>query len=326
MAVPAATTQTYAQIGIREDLGDIIYDISPTETPVVSRLPRVKATNTNHEWLTDTLAAAAANRKIEGDDKTAGTAAARARINNYTQISDKIVQVSGTSRAVNTAGMDDELAYQIAKSGKELKRDIEFAVTQNQASSAGGSGTARSSAGMESWLRTNRTNCGSLDGSTGASTPGWASNAVAAPTDNSQTSSINETLLKSVLQSIYTNGGEPTMMICGAGTKQKMSTFAGIATQYRENSGVKQATILAAAAVYVSDFGELRIMPDRFSRDRTLLILDMEYWALAELRGITREKLAKTGDSDKEMLITEWTLESRNEKASGKVTDINSAL
>lgn len=326
MTVPAATTQTYAVVGNREDLGDIIFNISPTETPVVSRLPKVKATNTNHEWLTDSLAAAAANRKIEGDDKTAGTASPRVRINNYTQISDKVVQTSGTQRAMNPAGLDDEHAYQIAKSGKELKRDMEFAVTQNQASSAGGAGTARSSAGMESWLATNRTHCGSLDGSTGASTPGWASNAVAAPTDNSQTSSVNETLLKSVLQEIFTEGGAPTMMICGAGTKQKLSTFSGIATQYRENSGVKQATILAAAAVYVSDFGELRIMPDRFSRDRTLLILDMEYWALASLRPITREKLAKTGDSDKEMLITEWTLESRNEKASGKITDINSAL
>ncbi len=326
MAVPAAATQTYAQIGVREDLSDVIYDISPLETPVVSKLPRVKATNTNHEWMTDALAAAAANRKIEGDDASSITADPRVRVNNYTQIMTKALVVSGTSRAVNTAGLEDEFSYQTAKRGKELKRDIEFAVTQNQPSSAGGSGTARSMAGMESWLKTNKTNCGSLDGSAGATTPGWSSNAVAAPTDNSQSSSITETLLKSVLQSIWTAGGNPSMIVVGAGTKQKMSTFSGIATQYRENSGVKQATILGAAAVYVSDFGELRIVPDRFSRDRTALILDTEYWALAELRPIQRETLAKTGDSDKMMLVTELTLEARNEKASGKVTDINSAV
>lgn len=326
MTVPAATTQTYQQVGNREDLSDTIYMISPTETPVVSKLPRVKATSTKHEWLTDALAAAAANRKIEGDDKTAGTASPRVRIDNYCQISDKVIQVSGTSRAVNSAGMEDEMSWQIMKRGKELKRDIEMAVTQNQASSAGGAGTARSSASMESWLATNNTNCGSADGSAGPSTSGWSSSGVLAPGDNSQTGSINETLLKSVLQDIYTSGGEPTIMVAGAGTKQKLSTFSGIATQYRENSGVKQATILSAAAVYVSDFGELRIVPDRFSRDRTLLILDLEYWAIAELRPMARETLAKTGDSDKMMLITEWTLESRNEAASGKVTDINSAL
>lgn len=179
---------------------------------------------------------------------------------------------------------------------------------------------------MESWISSNKTYCGSLDGSVGATTPGWASNDVAAPTDNSQTGSINETLLKSVLQAIWTAGGEPTMIVVGAGTKQKMSTFSGIATQYRENSGVKQATILGSAGVYVSDFGELKIVPNRFSRDRTALILDMDYWALAELRPMQVENLAKTGDADKLMLITELTLESRNQKASGKVTDINSAL
>lgn len=323
MTVPAATTQTFQQIGIREDLSDDIYDISPTETPVVSKLPRVKAKNVNHEWLTDSLAAAANNRKIQGDDKTAGTADPRVRINNYTQISDKVIQVSGTSRAVDAAGLEDEYSYQIAKRGRELKRDIELAVTQNQPSSAGGAGTASSMASMESWIATNKTYCGSLDGSVGATTPGWSSNAVAAPTDNSQTGSINETLLKSVLQSVWTAGGDPSMIVVGAGVKQKMSGFTGIATQYRENSGVKQATILAAAAVYVSDFGELRIVPDRFSRSRTALILDMEYWALAELRPMKSTPLAKTGDSDKAMLLTEYTLESRNEKASGKITDID---
>jgi hypothetical protein len=323
MAVPAATTQTYQQIGIREDLSDVIYDISPTETPVVSRISRVKAKNTNHEWLTDVLAAAASNRRIEGDDATFLTADPRTRLNNYCQISSKPVVVSGTSRAVDTAGLDDEFSYQIAKRGRELKRDIEFAVTQNQASSAGGAGTARSSASMESWIASNRTSVGS---GTAQTTPGFSSGTVAAPTDSTVTGTVAEAQLKVVIRECWSVGGQPTMIVVGAATKQKLSGFSGIATQYRENSGVKQATILAAAAVYVSDFGEFRIVPDRFSRDRTLLGLDMEYWALAELRGMTTQELAKTGDSDKKQLITEWTLEARNEKANFKITDINPAL
>lgn len=323
MAVPAATTQTYAQIGNREDLSDVIYDISPTETPVISRLSRVKAKNTNHEWLTDVLAAAASNRRIEGDDATFLTADPRTRINNYCQISSKPVAVSGTSRAVDTAGLDDEFSYQIAKRGRELKRDIEFSVTQNQASSAGGAGTARSSASMESWIATNRTSVGT---GTAQTTPGFASSAVAAPTDSTVTGSVAEAQLKVVIKECWSVGGSPTMIVVGGAAKQKLSGFAGIATQYRENSGVKQATILAAAAVYVSDFGEFRIVPDRFSRDRTILGIDPELWAIAELRGMTTQDLAKTGDADKKQLITEWTLEARNEKGNFKISDVNSAL
>ena len=322
MAVPAATTQTYAIVGTREDLSDEIYNISPTDTPVLSRIARVKATQTNHEWLTDALAAAASNRRIEGDDATALTADPRTRLNNYTQISSKPMNVSGTSRAVNNAGMEDELSYQVVKRGKELKNDQEFAITQNQASSAGGAGTARSSASMESWIATNRTGVGL----TTFTTPGFASGAVAAPTDASVTGSVTEANLKAVIRECYSVGGSPTMIVVGPGMKQKASGFTGIATQYRENSGVKQATILAAAAVYVSDFGEFRIVPDRFSRDRTLLGIDPDLWAVAQLRGVQRETLAKTGDADKTMLITEWTLESRNEKGNFKITDINSAL
>lgn len=323
MAVPAATTQTYQVIGMREDLSDEIYNISPTETPVLSRLSRVKATNTNHEWLTDALAAAASNRRIEGDDASFITADPRTRLNNYEQISSKPVVVSGTSRAVNSAGVEDELSYQIVKRGKELKNDQEFAITQNQASSAGGAGTARSSASMESWIATNRTSVGT---GTAQTTPGFASGTVLAPTDSTVTGSVTEANLKTVIRECWSVGGNPTMVVVGAGMKQKASGFTGIATQYRENSGVKQATILAAAAIYVSDFGEFRIVPDRFSRDRTLLGLDPDLWALAQLRGIERETLAKTGDSDKMMLITEWTLESRQEKGNFKISDINSAL
>lgn len=323
MTVPTGTYQTYQTIGNREDLTDIIYNIAPTDTPVMSTIGRGKATNTLHEWQTDTLAAAAANRAVEGDDATILTATPTVRLNNYCQISQKAISVSGTDRAMNPAGRADELSYQIAKRGKELKRDMELAITQNQASSAGSASVARSSASMESWLSSNRTSVGT---GTAQTTPGFSSGTVAAPTDSTVAGTVTEAALKAVLQSIFTAGGSPDLIVVGPVSKQKYSTFTGIATQYRENSGVKQATILAAAAVYVSDFGELRIEPDRFSRDRTNLILDTEYWGVSYLRPMQQYELAKTGDSDKRQMLCEWTLESRNEAASGKIADVNPAL
>ncbi len=278
---------------------------------------------TQSEWQTDALAAAAANRQVEGDDATILTAVPTVRLNNYCQISSKAISVSGTDRAMNPAGRSDELSYQLAERGKELKNDMELAITQNQGSSAGSASVPRSSASMESWISSNRTSVGT---GTAQTTPGFSGGTVAAPTDSTVTGSVSEANLKAVLQAIYTAGGSPDLIIVGAGTKQKMSTFTGIATQYRENSGVKQATILAAAAVYVSDFGELRIEPDRFSRDRTALILDTEYWAVNFLRPMQQFELAKTGDSDKRQMLCEWTLESRNQASSGKISDINSAL
>lgn len=323
MTVPTGTTQTYQTIGNREDLSDIIYNIAPTETPVASRIARVKAKNTNHEWLTDTLTAAAANRTVEGDDPTYDTANPRVRLNNYTQLSDKAIVVSSTQRAVNAAGLDDEFSYQTALRGKELKRDIEFAITQNQASSAGSASVPRSLASMESWIFTNRSSVGQ---GTLQSTPGFTAGLVSAPTDSTVTGTITEAAFKAVIGEAWAQGGDPRLIVVGRTAKQKLSTFTGIATQYRENSGVKQATILAAADIYVSDFGEHKIVPDRFSRDRTVLGLDMDYWAIAELQPMSREPLAKTGHADRMLISTEFTLEARNEKASFKISDVNGAL
>lgn len=322
MTVPSGTTQTFQQVGIREDLEDIIYNISPTETPFLSKAERLKAIQSNHEWQTDALAAAANNRKIEGDDATINTLDPTVRLNDYCQISTKAISISGTANAVNTAGRKRELSYQITKRGKELKRDMEFALTRNQASSVGGAGTARSLASLESWIFTNRTSVGT---GTSQTTPGFSGGAVAAPTDSTVTGSMSETTLKAMIKSAYTAGGDPSLILVGPGSKQKISTFTGIATQYRENSGVQQATILAAAAVYVSDFGEHRIMPDLFSRDVTVLGLDMDYWGVAYLRPFQQFELAKTGDSEKRELLVEYTLVAKNEAASFKISDVDSS-
>jgi hypothetical protein len=318
MTVPTNTVTAFSAIGNREDLADVIYDISPTDTPFLSRVQRNRASNVYHEWQTDALEAAGANRKIEGDDATANTFVATTRVGNYCQISSKTISVSGTQRAMNTAGRADEFSYQMSKRGQEIKRDMEYALTRNQASSAGGAGTARSLASIESWLATNKTSVGT---GTAQTTPGFSSGTVAAPTDSSVAGTFVEANLKDVIQKCWAQGGDPKVIMVGPFNKQRASGFAGIATQYRENKGNQRATILGAADVYISDFGEHQIVANRFMRDQTTLVLDMEYFGVSVLRNMETTPLAKTGDSDRTMLLTEFTLEVRNEKASGKVTD-----
>lgn len=318
MAVPTNTVTAFSAIGNREDLANAIYDISPTDTPFLSRAQRNKATGVFHEWQTDALEAAGANRKIEGDDATANTFVATTRMGNYCQISSKTISVSGTQRAVNAAGRADEFSYQMSKRGQEIKRDMEYALTRNQASSAGGAGTARSLASIEGWLATNKTSVGT---GTAQTTPGYSSGTVVAPTDSTVAGTFVEASLKDVIQKCWTQGGDPKLVMVGPFNKQRASSFAGIATQYRENKGNQRATILGAADVYISDFGEHQIVANRFQRDQTVLVLDMEYLGVSVLRNMETTALAKTGDSDRTMLLTEFTLEVRNEKASGKVTD-----
>lgn len=204
-----------------------------------------------------------------------------------------------------------------AKRGKEIKRDLERALTQNQGSTVSTTAAGRTLASVESWLFTNRTDVGS-GGS--PSTPGFIGGECAAPTDNSTAGTFTEATLKSVIRACWTQGGEPRIVMTGPFNKTRASTFAGIATQYNDVTGRTPGTIMGAADVYVSDFGTLRIVPNRFSRDGTVLVLDMDYWAVAYLQGMTKTKLAKTGMSEKWMITTEVTLESRNEAASGKVT------
>jgi hypothetical protein len=323
MTAPSGTFQAYQAIGNREDLTDAIYNLSPTETPAVSMMAKVKAKSVLHEWQTDELAAAAKNSNIEGDDSAVNTAVPTVRLTNRCQIFKKTIQVSGTQESVDKAGRDSEIAYQLMKRGKEIKRDIEYAVTRNQGSSAGSASVPRQMAGMESWI----TNYTSVGTGTAQTTPGFASGDTAAPTDSTVTGSMTETHLKTMISTAWSVGGSPTVVLVGPGGKKKISSFAGIATLYRDAGTTSKGTrIIGAADIYVSDFGEHRIVPSRFSRDVTVLVLDMDYWALAQLRGMTKEKLAKTGDSEKWHLVTELTLESRNAAASAKITDVNTAL
>lgn len=318
MAVPTNTVSTVSAIGNREDLINIIYDISPMDTPFLSEASKSSASAVYHEWQTDALEAAGDNRAIEGDDATANTFVATTRVGNYCQISRKTISVSGTQRSVNSAGRADEYSYQLAKRGREIKRDMEYALTRNQASSAGGAGTARSLASLESWLATNKTSVGTGIAQT---TPGFSSGTVAAPTDSSVAGSFTKASLDAVIQACWTQGGDPKVIMVGPSQRTDISGFTGISTLQTDANAKDKVTLMGAIDFYKSNFGTLKVVPNRFQRDQTVLVLDMEYLGVATLRNMETEPLAKTGDADRTMMLCEYTLVVKNEKASGKVTD-----
>jgi len=312
------TFTAHTAIGQREDLIDVIYDISPTETPIMSTLARTKATAVFHEWQTDSLAAAtAANAAVEGADGVSATISPTVRLGNYTQIVQKVVQTSGTLEAVNKAGRRSERAYQLARASSELKRDMETIITANQGRDAGSSSSARKLGAILSWLKTN----------TSKGTSGTDPTTIGVSTrSDGATRTFTEQLLKDEIAAVFDSGGNPSMLVVGSGLKQKVSSFAGIAAQRYMAPGDQPTTIIGAADVYMSDFGTLSVVPDRFMRTRDALLLDPEYAALSYLRPFQTNDLAKTGDSEKTQLLCEFTLEMRNEAASAIVADLNPAL
>jgi hypothetical protein len=319
MSVPSGTYQTYQAVGRREDLTDVIHDISPTKTPFMSSIGKADAKQKNHEWQTDALAAAdGTNKVIEGDDPGNDTATATVRLGNYTQLMDKVIQVASSNRVGDKAGRGDELSYQRTKRIKELKRDMEARLTGNYASVAGAAGTARECAGFEAWIQTNYSR------GVGGSSTAFSAAIQAAATDGTQRA-FDESMLKSVLASCADNGGEPSIVMMGSFNKQAASTFEGIAAQRKNNDGSKRATIIAGADVYVSDFGEVSMVYSQFSRTRSALVVDPDMWKLCYYQPFKVEDLAKTGHSDRQLLSVEFTLESCNEKGSGVVADLTTA-
>jgi hypothetical protein len=314
MAQPTNTFDTYDSVGEREDLSDVIYSISPTDTPFLSSAAKTQATAVLHEWQTDSLAAAStSNAVIEGDEATLDASTATTRLSNSTQIMDKTVVITGTQESVDKAGRASELAYQIAKRAKELKRDMEATITGNIAEVGGNSTTARKMGTLGSWVTTNDDLAS--DGASGAG----AGNA--AHTDGTQRA-FTEAQLKSVIKSVWNAGGDPSMVMVGPFNKQKLSGFTGNSTRFDAGA---DATLYTSVDVYASDFGQLQVVPNRFSRDRDAYVLDMEYWGIAFLRDFSMHELAKTGDSEKRQLLVEATLESRNEAASGLVADLTTS-
>lgn len=320
MAQPTNTFDTYDAKGIREDLASVIYDISPEETPFMSNVGKGTAKSTYFEWQEDSLAAAStSNAQIEGDDAVAVEPAATARIGNYTQISRKTVTVSGTLEAVDKAGRKSEMAYQMAKRAAELKRDIEATATSGQAAVAGNSTTARQTAGFGAFLKTNTNNgAGATEPTLSGTTSGYPNAAAGGGTDRAYT----ETILKDVIQQVWTEGGDAKILMVGALIKQKVSTFTGIAGTRFNVNGNKQATIIGAADIYVADFGNLEVVPNRFMPVDVAYHVDPSMAAINFLRPFEKVELAKTGDAEKMMLICEWGVKVNNERAHGVARDI----
>ena len=297
--------KTYDTVGIREDLMNAIYDISPTTTPFMSTVGRTTAKNTYTEWQTDALAAVDLdNAKVEGAEATSQLLTPTTRVGNYTQISDKVIQVSTSDDKVDKAGRSTETAYQLSKASAELKRDMESILLSDQAQSAGGASeasgdpmTPRKLGGLGSWVTTNVVDAG------------------AAP--------MTEAMLNSAVLQAYTQGGEPTMMLVSPANKQVFSGFAGIAVQRYEAPKTGQTKIVGAADIYMSDFGTLSVVPDRFLGDDVAYVLDPSMAKVSYLRPFKSTKLAKTGDSEKTLMNVEYTLVVNNELAHAKIDNIS---
>jgi hypothetical protein len=322
MAVPTNTRLTFSAVGIREDLSNIIYNIAPTETPFLSGCGRETADNTFFEWQTDDLTAAAASRSLEGNDPESLAVAEPTRVGNYTQISVKAVQTSGTAEAVDFAGRRSSQAYQLAKRAKEMKRDMEKMLMDNVARNAGAAGTARVTAGLGAWVASNYHTLGGAP-----SPPGLGSassgNGTDTASDATSTGTLTEAGMKTVIKECFDNGGTPDTILVGSSNKQVISALSQTVSSLRTAADkAAPASVVASVDVYVSDFGTFKIIPDRFQRARDCWFIDFDFWAVAYLRPFRTETLAKTGDSIKQMLIAEYGLMSKNQKANGFLADV----
>jgi hypothetical protein len=310
--------RTYAAIGQREDLSDVIYNISPTDTPFMSTIGKNKATAVYHEWQTDSLAAAATNAAVEGADASTATLSPTVRVGNRTQISQKTIGVTGTLEAVNKAGRKSEMAYQLAKASSEIKRDMEFTLLNNTVQSNGSAGsTARVLGGLQTWLATN--------GDFGTS--GAAGSLGTTARTNGTNRTFTEALLQTVVREVFESGGSPKILMVTPAHKQTVSAFTGIAAQRYMAPSDAPTTIIGAADIYLSDFGSMSVVPNRFmvagnSANEVAFVLDPEYASVAYLRPFFTNDLAKNGDADRTQLLVEYTLEVKNEAAHGIIADL----
>ena len=325
------STGTSDADNVREDLSDVIYNISPTEVPFQSNIGKERSENTYKEWLIDSLADAAQNAHIDGDEFT-GDALTRAnRVGNHHQISRKDIVVTRRANIVNKAGRRREVAYQIAKAGKELRRDIEFDSTKRHEAIVGAAGTAPQAAGLCAWITSN------LERGTSGTAPGLSGTNDGYPNavgTNGSDRVLKESDLLGVARKAYEEGGSPNMVLAGTDIKQGLSNYlftntaARVATQYQDQGKSPRGgvSVIGAVDVYVTDFQVLDIVPDRFSpggaTEAEVPVLDTEYWAMSYLDGYHVETIAQVGDHQRRMLLVDWTLCSKNEAASGLVADL----
>ena len=319
MPATVAASKAYDLVGgaLKEDLQDMIYDISPMETVFLNGIARLSCSSTTHEWLTDALAAPAKNAAVEGDAHAPTARALPSRLKNYTQIARKDIEVTGTANAVDNAGMAKLMAYHTARAGKEIKRDMEKDLLSDEPASAGTSLSGRVSAGAEAWIYApNHINVNQTAATTTAPVSGFA---VSPVTDGSATAFTNVGL-NDMLQQSWSQGGEVDVILVGPTLYNRISGFTGIATRFRDVGSRQQAQIIGAADVYVSAFGSHKIMLSRYSRSTTVFAFDMKTWGVAYLRPFQVTEIAKVGDADRKMLLAEYTLCAKSPLANTKAT------
>ena len=315
MSQPANTFDSYDVKGIREDLENVIYDISPEETPFYSSLKKVKASNTYHEWQTDSLRSSAANAHIEGDDTAGEARTATTRLGNYTQIFKNAVIIPDTDEGLDKAGRAAEMAYQVLKIAKEQKLDIEKALFDNNKYEVGSATAARELAGCGAYVKSNVANIG---GSGGAN-PTGAVPGNTARTDGTATV-FTQADFDTVMQGIWESGGNPDTVYLSAFQMNLALGFTGYNNQ-RSHIEATSKTVVKAVDIYVTPWGTVEFTPSRENRGRDVWIMDSDMWAVGVLRPTKNTELAKTGDSTKRQVLTELTLISKNEAASGLVAD-----
>jgi hypothetical protein len=323
MAATVLASKSYDVSGgvLREDLSDIIYDITPMDTVCFSRFARGTAKSTTHEWLTDALTAASAtNAFIEGDAYSAQSRALPSRLKNYTQISRKEFAVTGTAQKVDNAGMRELMAYHTARAGKEIKRDIEAAILGNNPASAGTSTSPRVSGGVANWIYS--ANHIKMSGQTVWSTTAPVSGFATATIPGASTTAFTETELKNMLSQAWSCGGEVDTILVNATVYNTISAFTGLATRFRDVGSKQQAQIIGAADVYVSAFGSHNIQLSRYIMSATAFALDMSTWAIDYLRPFQTVDIAKISDEERRMLLCEWTLRANTPLANTKVHGI----
>lgn len=324
MGLVSGTSTRYDAKGLREELADTIYRISPEETPLSSSIERGSANQTLVEWQTDSLAAAVTtNAQLEGDDASFTTPTATVRVGNYCQISRKTGIISDTLEVVNKAGRKSELAFEKMKRGKELKLDIEATLFAAQAGDAGGTGTARKAAVLNAWVKSN------VDKHSGGGNPTYTSGVPAAVRTDGTQRALTETILKAAVQSMWTSGGavDGATFYVGPWVKAVVSGFSGVVTRNYDisNAKPKPTAVIAAVDVYVTDYGTLRVMPSRHIRGRDGWIIDHDLLALKFLRPIKEKDLAETGDASRFMLVTEWTLQVKQEAGLALCADLSTS-
>lgn len=318
MAQPTNTFDSYDSVGIREDLEETIYDISPDETPFYTACAKLKAAQAYHEWQTDSLRTSATNAHIEGDDTTANARTPTTRLGNYTQIFKDAVVIPDSDEGTSKAGRAKEMAYQVMKIAKEQKLDIEKALFANNARVAGNSATARELAGLPAWLITN---VDFQSGNSGANPTGDGTNA---RTDDGTPTAFSQTKFDGVMQSIWESGGKPDTCYLSSFQMNAAQAFVGNNNQ-RANIEAGENKVSKYMAVYVTPWGTVEFKPTRENRGRDVFILEDDKWAVAVKRPTKNKALGKTGDNEKRQVVTELTLVARNEAASGGIFDNTTA-